>query len=193
MSKPKKINMKREKTAQAIMLSSLALTLGCTQAQKDKTAASDVPFKGKISLDVRESEPDWTPYVPKRAPEGSPNILFILYDDTGLAAWSPYGGRINMPTMDRLAANGLTYSQWHTCALSSPTRSCLLTGRNHHLNGMAAITEGANGFPGASGYLPEQCATMAQVLQDNGWSTFWLGKNHNVPEQDVASGASRRY
>ena len=101
-------------------------------------------------------------------------------------------GGINMPTLDKLAANGLTYTQWHTTALCSPTRSTLLTGRNHHLNGMAAITEGANGFPGASGRMPDQAATIGQILQDGGWSTFWLGKNHNVAEQDVASGASRK-
>jgi arylsulfatase len=149
-------------------------------------------FKGTIKLDVRDSKPDWGPYTPKKAPAGAPNFLFILYDDTGQAAWSPYGGRINMPTMDRLAASGLTYTQWHTTALCSPTRSTILTGRNHHLNGMAAITEAATGFPGANGRLPEQTATVAQMLQDGGWSTFWLGKNHNVAEQDVASGATRK-
>ena len=168
------------------------LTSSNMQAQQAQPSQTDKEFKGVINLDVRQSVPDWEPYTPKKAPEGSPNILFILYDDTGLAAWSPYGGRINMPTLDRLAANGLTYTQWHTCALSSPTRSTILTGRNHHLNGMASITEGANGFPGAHGRLPEQCVTIGQILQDNGWSTFWLGKNHNVPEQDVASGASRK-
>jgi arylsulfatase len=168
------------------------LTSSSGLAQQVQPSQTDKEFKGVINLDVRESVPDWAPYTPKKAPEGSPNILFILYDDTGLAAWSPYGGRINMPTLDRLAANGLTYTQWHTAALSSPTRSTILTGRNHHLNGMAAITEGANGFPGAHGRIPEQCATIGQILQDNGWSTFWLGKNHNVPEQDVASGASRK-
>ena len=155
------------------------------------TSARD-GFKGTIKLDVRDSKADWGPYTPKKAPEGAPNFLFILYDDTGLAAWSPYGGRINMPTLDKLAANGLIYTQWHTTALCSPTRSTILTGRNHHLNGMAAITEAANGFPGASGRLPEQAATVGQILQDGGWSTFWLGKNHNVAEQDVASGASRK-
>ena len=149
-------------------------------------------FKGVIKLDVRDSKPDWTPFLPKKAPEGSPNFLFILYDDTGLAAWSTYGGRINMPTLDRLAKNGLTYTQWHTTALCSPTRSTILTGRNHHMNGMAAITEAANGFPGASGRIPDQAATVGQILQDGGWSTYWLGKNHNVAEQDVASGASRK-
>ena len=78
------------------------------------------PFKGVIKLDVRDSVPDWTPYELKQAPEGAPNVLVILYDDTGMAAWSPYGGRINMPTLDRLADNGLTYTQWHTTALCSP-------------------------------------------------------------------------
>jgi arylsulfatase len=149
-------------------------------------------FKGTIKLDVRDSKPDWGPFTPKKAPAGAPNILFVLYDDTGLAAWSPYGGRISMPTLDRLAKNGLTYTQWHTAALCSPTRSTLLTGRNHTLNGMAAITEGANGFPGWSGRMPPQAATVAQILQENGYSTFWLGKNHNVPEQDVAEGGDRK-
>jgi arylsulfatase len=149
------------------------------------------PFKGKIKLDVRDSVEDWGPFLPAKAPEGSPNVLFILYDDTGLAAWSPFGGRINMPTLQKLADQGLIYSQWHTTALCSPSRSTLLTGRNHHLNGMAAITEAAAGFPGASGRLPLECATVGQILQDAGWSTFWVGKNHNVAEQDVASGATR--
>ncbi|KHJ55210.1 arylsulfatase [Aureimonas altamirensis] len=152
---------------------------------------SKKPFKGIIKLDVRDSTPDWEPYIPNKAPEGAPNILVVLYDDTGLAAWSPYGGGINMPTLQKLANNGLMYSQWHTTALCSPTRSTFLTGRSHHLNGCSCITEGAQGFPGWSGRLPAECATIGQVLQDAGWSTFWLGKNHNVPEQDVASGASR--
>jgi arylsulfatase len=149
------------------------------------------PFKGVIKLDVRDSTPDWTPYTLKKAPEGAPNILIVLYDDTGLAAWSPFGGGINMPTLQKLADRGLMYSQWHTTALCSPTRSTFLTGRNHHVNGCSCITEGAQGFPGWSGRLPAQCATIGQVLQDNGYSTFWLGKNHNVPEQDISSGASR--
>jgi len=141
---------------------------------------------------VRDSKADWGPFTPKSAPKGAPNILFVLYDDTGLAAWSPYGGRVNMPTLDRLAREGLTYTQWHTAALCSPTRSTLLTGRNHTLNGMAAITEASNGFPGWAGRIPPQAATIAQILQDNGYSTFWLGKNHNVPEQDVAEGGDRK-
>jgi len=145
---------------------------------------SQKKFNGVIKLDVRDSVADWGPYTPNRAPKGAPSVLFVLYDDTGLAAWSPFGGRINMPTLQRLADNGLMYAQWHTTALCSPTRSTLLTGRNHHLTGNASITEASNGFPG-------QCATIGQILQDSGWSTFWLGKNHNVPETDVCPGASR--
>ncbi|MDQ8729234.1 arylsulfatase [Bradyrhizobium sp. LHD-71] len=152
---------------------------------------SKKPFKGVIKLDVRDSKPDWRPYTLPKAPAGSPNVLIVLYDDTGMAAWSPFGGAINMPTLQKLADRGLMYSQWHTTALCSPTRSTFLTGRNHHLNGSSCITECAQGFPGWSGRLPAECATIGQVLQDAGWSTFWLGKNHNVPEQDIGSGASR--
>jgi arylsulfatase A-like enzyme len=159
---------------------------------KEIQAMAKKPFKGTIKLDIRDSVPDWEPFTPAKAPEGSPNILIILYDDTGLATWSPFGGRVNMPTLQKLADRGLIYSQWHTTALCSPTRSTFLTGRNHHLNGMSCITEGAQGFPGWSGRIPDECATIGQVLQDAGWSTFWLGKNHNVAEQDVAPGAGRK-
>jgi arylsulfatase A-like enzyme len=148
-------------------------------------------FKGTIALDVRDSVPDWDPYVAPRAPEGSPNVLIVLYDDTGFAAWSPYGGRIEMPTMQRLADNGLAYSQWHTTALCSPTRSCFLTGRNHHQNGMACITEGAIGFPGANAHIPPECGTLAEVMRRAGWSTFWVGKNHSVPVDDAHAGGTK--
>src|SRR5215470_12099919 len=172
-----------------LILVAAALAVAACSREQPAPKAPDPAnaFKGVIKLDVRDSKADWGPYTPKKAPEGAPNFLFVLYDDTGLAAWSPYGGRINMPTLDRLAKNGLTYTQWHTTALCSPSRSTMLTGRNHHVNGFAAITEAADGFPGAHGRLPEATATVGQLLQDNGWSTFWIGKNHNVAEQDVAS------
>ncbi|MCF6307985.1 MAG: arylsulfatase [Flavobacteriaceae bacterium] len=191
--------MKKQKIRTWILFKSFAIGLlvvaavSCKQSNSDTRNANEITpeFNGVINLDIRDSKADWSTFTPKSAKEDSPNILFILYDDTGLAAWSPYGGRINMPTLDKLAANGLTYTQWHTTALCSPSRSTIQTGRNHHLNGMAAITEGANGFPGASGRIPPQSTPLAKILQDNGYSTFWIGKNHNVPEQDVASGGSR--
>jgi arylsulfatase len=178
--------------ARLVWVGILLVAVSNAHGQADPTQVRKENFKGVIDLDIRKSKADWAAYTPKKAPVGAPNILFVLYDDTGLASWSTYGGAINMPTLDKLAKNGLIYTQWHTTALCSPTRSTLLTGRNHHLTGNAAITEGANGFPGAHGRIPEQTATIAQVLQDNGWSTFWMGKNHNVPEQDVSSGGSRK-
>jgi len=174
----------------AFTLGMIPLTLGGISAcQQSKDT---LKFNGVIKLDVRESVPDWVPYTPKQAPKGSPNILFVLYDDTGLASWSPFGGRINMPVLQMVADSGLMYSQFHTCALSSPTRSTLLTGRNHHLNASANIIEISSGFPGSNGVFPKECATIGQILQENGWSTFWLGKDHNVPYQDITPGGSRK-
>ena len=114
----------------------------------------------------------------------------ILYDDTGLAAWSPYGGRIEMPVMQKLADNGVMYSQWHTTALCSPTRSCFpdrpQSPRQPVLRHHRARPASRFGCR-----LPAQCTPVPQVLQDNGYSTFWIGKNHNVPEEDVSSGGSK--
>ncbi|MEM1413083.1 MAG: sulfatase-like hydrolase/transferase, partial [Pseudomonadota bacterium] len=169
----------------------LLLTL-CGTAAWAQASPSPEEFSGDIELDIRDSTPDWTPFTPKQAKPGAPNVLFVLYDDTGVGAWSVYGGGIRMPTLEEVAANGLTYSQWNTTALCSPTRATLLTGRNHHLNGMATITEGSAGFPGQSGYIPPSSAPLAKLLQDNGYSTFWLGKNHNVATPEVAPGASRQ-
>jgi arylsulfatase len=149
-------------------------------------------FQGTINLDVRDSKPDWDAFLDDKAPQGRPNVLVILYDDTGQAAWSPYGGRIEMPTLDRLARNGLIYTQWHTTAVCSPTRSCFLTGRNHHANGYGSIAEAATGFPGYSGHIPRENGTIASVLRDAGYSTFWIGKNHNVPVDAFDPAASRK-
>jgi arylsulfatase A-like enzyme len=151
-------------------------------------------FDGHIALDVRDSAPDWSPYTSPSAPEGAPNVLIVLYDDTGLAAWEPYGGRIRMPTLQRLADNGLTYTQWHTTSLCSPTRSCFLTGRNHHQTGFACIVEGATGYPGSNAHLPRETGTIAQVLRANGYNTYWIGKDHNVPpEEDNPSGSKSNW
>lgn len=149
-------------------------------------------FNGVINLDIRDSTPDWTPYVAEKAPAGAPNVLIVLYDDTGMAAWSPFGGRIEMPTLQRLADNGLLYSQWHTTALCSPTRSCMLTGRNHHQNGFATIAEAANGFPGYNCHIPMENAFLAEVMRERGWNTFWIGKNHNVPIDEWDMGGTKR-
>ena len=105
------------------------------------------PFKGTINVDIRDSVPDWAPFEPPKAPDGAPSVVYIVLDDVGFSAMSCYGGPIETPNIERIAADGVRYTQWHTTALCSPTRSCLLTGRNHTRNSMACITEAASRFP----------------------------------------------
>lgn len=149
-------------------------------------------FKGVINLDVRDSTPDWTPYLPPTAPAGAPNVLYVILDDTGIGAWDTFGGLIEMPNLNRIAKLGLKFSNWHTTALCSPTRSCFLTGRNAHMNGMACITEGANGFPNSNAVVPPENGTIAEMLVENGYSTFCVGKWHLTPETEQHMAASRR-
>jgi hypothetical protein len=122
------------------------------------------PFRGTINVDIRDSEPDWAPFEPPRAPDGAPNVLYIVLDDVGFSAMSCYGGPIETPNIDRIAAAGARYTQWHTTALCSPTRSCLLTGRNHTRNSMACITEAAIGFPNGSGTIPPENGMLSEIL-----------------------------
>jgi arylsulfatase A-like enzyme len=105
------------------------------------------PFRGAVSVDIRDSVPDWAPFEPPKAPAGAPNVVYIVLDDVGFGAMECYGGPIPTPNIDRVADAGVRYTQWHTTALCSPTRSCLLTGRNHTRNSMACITEAAVGTP----------------------------------------------
>ncbi|MDB9435934.1 sulfatase-like hydrolase/transferase [Dolichospermum lemmermannii CS-548] len=109
-------------------------------------------FPGVIGRTVDKSSPAWP--EPLRAKENTPNILFIVFDDTGFGQFGNYGSPIKTPNLDTLAANGLRYNNLHTTALCSPTRSCLLTGRNHHSNAMSCITEGSTGYPGGNGNIP---------------------------------------
>jgi arylsulfatase A-like enzyme len=150
------------------------------------------PFKGTINLDVRDSIPDWEPFEQPRAPEGAPNVMFIVWDDTGFGALSPFGGPIEMPTLQRLADNGLRYTQFHTTAICSPTRASMLTGRNHTTVGMACIAEATTGFPGSNGHIPFETATIAEVLSERGYNTYMLGKWHCVPEDETNMASSKR-
>src|SRR4051794_26954191 len=107
------------------------------------------PFSGTINIDIKHSVPDWEPYKQPIAPVAAPNVVYIVLDDVGFSAMEPFGGLIETPNIERIAANGLRYTNFHTTALCSPTRSCLLTGRNHTTNGMACISEASSGFPNA--------------------------------------------
>jgi arylsulfatase A-like enzyme len=150
------------------------------------------PFRGKIDVDVRDSVPDWEPFMQPKAPAGAPNVLYIVLDDVGYAAMEPWGGLIETPNINRLARSGLTYTNWHTTALCSPTRSSLLNGRNHTTNGMACIAEATTGFPNANGHIPFECATMAEVLGERGWSTYALGKWHLCPSDEMNLASTKR-
>jgi len=150
------------------------------------------PFKGVINIDVRDSVPDWEPYAQPEAPKDSPNVIFIVWDDTGFGGWEPFGGPIEMPTMQRLADNGLRYTQFHTTAICSPTRAALLTGRNHTTVGMACIAEATEGFPGMNGHIPFETALIGEVLGERGYNTYMLGKWHCVAEDETNMASSKR-
>src|SRR5688572_18206839 len=142
-------------------------------------------FPGVIARTVNESEPAWP--KPVRAREGIPNVLFIVLDDTGFGQLGCYGSPIKTPNLDALAANGLRYTNMHTTALCSPSRSCMITGRNHHSNGMACITEGSMGYPGSNGYMPFENGMLSEILLQQGYNTYAIGKWHLTPSEATSA------
>jgi arylsulfatase len=142
------------------------------------------PFSGRIEIDIRESVPDWTPFLQPQAPEGAPNVLMIVWDDVGYGAMDIHGGPIETPAMRRIASAGLRYTNFHTTALCSPTRSSLINGRNATSNNMACITEASAGFPGFSARIPFENGTIAEVLNERGWNTYAIGKWHLTPSEE---------
>ncbi len=150
------------------------------------------PFKGKVGRTVDESVSDWPPLA--RAPKGAPNVLYIVLDDVGFAALGCYGSPvIKTPHLDKLAKNGVRYNNFHTTALCSPTRSALMTGRNHHSNAMACITEGSTGFPGSYGRIPLANGFLSEMLTPFGWSAFAIGKWHLTPAEDMNLACNRKW
>lgn len=115
------------------------------------------PFGGEINLNTAQSEPWWTPRA--APPKGAPNILLIMTDDVGFAAPSTFGGVIPTPTLDRIANEGLRYTNFHSTSLCSPTRAALITGRNHHSVGFGVVSEAATGFPGYDSYIGKDTGT----------------------------------
>ena len=136
---------------------------------------------GLTTYDAKDPDTSFPPIRDIRPPDGAPNVIVVLLDDVGFAASSAFGGPVNTPTAERLAANGLRYNRFHTTALCSPTRAALLSGRNHHVVGMGGITEIATSAPGYSSLRPNTCAPLAQTLLLNGYSTAQFGKCHEVP------------
>src|SRR5262245_53728597 len=142
-------------------------------------------FPGVIGRTVDESVPAWPRVASAR--DGSPSVLIIVLDDTGYGHLGCYGSPISTPNLDRLAARGLRYGNMHTTALCSPSRACIVTGRNHHSNAMACITEGATGYPGSNGLIPFENGFISEILQTRGYSTFAIGKWHLTPFQQCSA------
>ncbi|MEM7141855.1 MAG: arylsulfatase, partial [Actinomycetota bacterium] len=142
-------------------------------------------FAGVIGETYADSTPDWPP--PARPPGDAPNIVVIMLDDLGFGQMACYGGSIDAPHVGELAANGLRYNNFHTTALCSPTRAALLTGRNHHSVGFAAIAEMATGYPGSNSFLPRSAASIAEVLRQSGYSTYVAGKWHLTPTSEATA------
>ena len=197
----------RRVLAVSLFALALAVTWGC-QAKPEPAAPAAPGNAGAIDrtvlpiqeptyapiteLDARKATPP--PRFEVKAPEGAPNVLIVLIDDMGFGMSSAFGGPIHMPTLDRLASDGLRFNQFHTTALCSPTRTALLSGRNHHTNNMGSITETATAFPGNTGSRPASVAPLAEMLRLNGYSTSFFGKNHETAAWEVSpSGPTTRW
>lgn len=141
-------------------------------------------FGGVINLDATTSTPYWSPTVVP--PKDAPNVLLIITDDVGFGAPSTFGGLIPTPSMDRVAAAGLRFTQFNSTSLCSPTRAALITGRNHHSVGFGVITEISTGYPGYNSVITKDKVTIGKILKDNGYATSWFGKNHNTPSFQIS-------
>lgn len=150
-----------------------------TTRRSDRLPLPPQKFQGQIGITYKDSQPG-VPTV-LSAPENAPNILVVLLDDVGFGHASTFGGSINMPTLQKLADEGLRYNRFHTTALCSPTRAALLTGRNHHTAHTGVVMEMATAYPGYDGVVPKDCASIAEVLKQNGYNTAAFGKWHLTP------------
>jgi arylsulfatase A-like enzyme len=141
----------------------------------------DRGYRGFLPYDAKDPDSHFEPIQPTMPPPGAPNVLIVLVDDVGFGATSTFGGPCATPTAERLAANGLKYTRFHTTALCSPTRAAMLSGRNHHSIGMGGITEIATPSPGYTSSIPNTAVPLAEILRVAGYSTAQLGKCHEVP------------
>ncbi|MEC5387494.1 arylsulfatase [Uliginosibacterium sp. H3] len=136
---------------------------------------------GKLAPAVRDSDKlDWPTEI--SAPEGAPNVLLIMMDDVGFGASSPFGGPVPVPTLEKIAREGLRYNSFHTTAVCSPSRAALITGRNHHVASTGIIMEFSTPYPGYHSLVSRSVGTIGEIMTDNGYATAWFGKNHNVPD-----------
>lgn len=168
-----------------ILLTAGSFTHTALLAQQSSPSYTQQPYEGVIGKTLADSKEWWA--QPDKAPAGAPNIVWILLDDVGYGAAGPFGGVIRTPTLDSLANNGLRYTNFHTAAICAPTRSALLTGRNSHFvheGGFSHIAMSA-GFPGYDGRIPSNDGTIAEILRDNGYNTFTVGKYGLTPDEEA--------
>jgi len=152
-----------------------------TQAtDRSRLPMEEPPFGGTIGTTYQQSTAEW-PALPT-APKGAPNVVIILLDDVGFGQASTFGGPVQTPALEALAARGLRYNRFHTTAICGPSRAALITGRNHHNCGSGFLAEWATGFPSYNCMIPQSTATIGRILKDNGYNTSWFGKNHNTPD-----------
>jgi arylsulfatase A-like enzyme len=175
--------MKRSPFTRRSILIGIAI-LGASSIEVYAQYDPTLPFKGKLGKTLGETQQSWQDRYTK-APQGAPNVVWILIDDVGFGAISTFGGLINTPTLDSLANNGLRYTNAHTTAICSPTRAALLTGRNSHSVHMGLFPNTGGGTPGYDGYMPFEKATVAEILRENGYNTYALGKWHLTPPSDA--------
>jgi arylsulfatase A-like enzyme len=174
-----------------------ATVTGTSAGASDAIDRTVLPIREPVpstitTLDARDATPP-APFE-VRAPQGAPNVVIVLIDDIGFGHSSAFGGPIHMPTLEKLAGEGLKYNRFHTTALCSPTRVALLTGHNHHANNAGAIMELATAYPGNTGVRPQNITTLAEILRQNGYSTAAFGKYHETPPWEVSvSGPHTRW
>ena len=150
-----------------------------TTVNGDQLPSPPQKFGGRIERNAAQSTPYWPARI--EPPKGAPNVLLIITDDVGFGAPGTFGGVIPTPALDRVAQNGLRYTNFHSTAHSSPTRAALITGRNHHSVGFGVISEQATGYPGYNSIIEKDKATIGRIMKDNGYRTSWFGKDHNTP------------
>jgi len=175
----KPISKSDKQTSQVQVTGTLGSPSATTTISGNQLPAPDPKFGGVIKDGALQSTTWWAPRtVP---PKGAPNVLLIMTDDSGYGVPSTFGGVIPTPALDRIANNGLRYTQMHSTALCSPTRAALITGRNHHSAGFGVISEQSTGYPGYNSIIEKDKSTIGRILKDNGYATSWFGKDHNVP------------
>jgi arylsulfatase A-like enzyme len=177
--------MKQANQIKILSLALLAGSLFTNIAHGQNYTQQQQPFQGVEGKTLADSKESWL--TNPKAPKGAPNVVWIILDDVGFGASSTFGGLISTPNFDTLAHLGLRYTNFHTAGICAPTRAALLTGRNHHYvhEGGFSHTQLSAGFPGWDGRIPSDKGTIAEILRENGYNTFAVGKYGVTPDEDA--------